>query len=71
MRAVQSRQKAYTDQRHRPLEFSVENKMLLKMSQMEKMVCIDKKTKVDPRCVGPFEVLDKVRAVAYRLALPS
>ena len=29
-----------------------------------------KKGKLSPRFIGPFEILDKVGAVAYRLALP-
>ena len=30
----------------------------------------DNKNKLAPRYVGPFEILDKVGLVAYRLALP-
>ena len=30
----------------------------------------EKKVKLSPRFIGPFEILDKVGIVAYRLALP-
>ena len=30
-----------------------------------------KKGKLSPRFIGPFEILERVRAVAYRIALPS
>ena len=45
MRATQSRQKAYADQCRRPLEFSVGDKIFLKVSPMKRMVCMGKKTK--------------------------
>ena len=35
------------------------------------MVRFGKRGKLSPRFIGPFEILEMVGAVAYRLALPS
>ena len=56
--------------RRRLLKFSVGYKVFLKVSPMKGVVRTGKKNKLDPRYVGPFEILDKVEPVAYRLALP-
>ena len=37
---------------------------------MKNVMRFGKKGKLSPRYVGPFEVLDKVGALAYRVALP-
>ena len=34
------------------------------------VVRFDKREKLSPRFIGPFEILERVGAVAYRLALP-
>lgn len=37
---------------------------------MKGVMRFDKKRKLSPRYIGPFEILDQVGAVAYRLDLP-
>jgi len=70
MKAAQSRQKAYADNRCRPLEFEVGDKVFLKVSPMKGVSRVGNKNKLTSRYVGPFEILDRIGPVAYRLALP-
>ncbi|GJT55221.1 putative reverse transcriptase domain-containing protein [Tanacetum coccineum] len=55
----------------KPLEFSVGDYVLLKVSPWKGVVCFGKKGKLAPRFVGPFEIIEKVGPVAYRLDLPE
>ncbi|GJR34642.1 putative reverse transcriptase domain-containing protein [Tanacetum coccineum] len=65
------RQKSYADKRRKPLEFSVGDYVLLKVSPWKGVVRFGKKGKLAPRFVGPFEIVEKVGPVAYRLDLPK
>ncbi|GJV82640.1 putative reverse transcriptase domain-containing protein [Tanacetum coccineum] len=62
-------EKSYADNRQKPLEFSVGDKVLLKVSPWKDVVRFDKRSKLSPRYVGPFEVVERVGPVAYRLRL--
>ena len=68
MLAAQSRQKSYADTKRRDVEFQVGDQVFLKISPMKGVKRFGKKGKLSPRFIGPFEILDKVGAVAYRLA---
>ena len=70
MKTAQSRQKSYADQRRRPLEFEPGEKVFLKISPTKGITRFRKRGKLNPRFIGPFEVLERVGKVAYRLALP-
>ncbi|GJY41221.1 putative reverse transcriptase domain-containing protein [Tanacetum coccineum] len=65
------RQKSYADKRRKPLEFSVGDYVLLKVLPWKGVVRFGKKGKLAPRFVGPFEIIEKVGPVAYRLELPE
>ncbi|GJT73656.1 putative reverse transcriptase domain-containing protein [Tanacetum coccineum] len=71
LKAVRDRQKSYADKRRKPLEFSVGDYVLLKVSPWKGVVRFGKKGKLAPRFVGPFEIIEKVGPVAYRLDLPE
>ncbi|GJW83313.1 putative reverse transcriptase domain-containing protein [Tanacetum coccineum] len=71
LKAARDRQKSYADKRRKPLEFSVGDYVLLKVSPWKGMVRFGKKGKLAPRFVGPFEIIEKVGPVAYRLDLPE
>ncbi|GJU39928.1 putative reverse transcriptase domain-containing protein [Tanacetum coccineum] len=71
LKATRDRQKSYVDRRRKPLEFSVGDYVLLKVSPWKGVVRFGKKGKLTPRFVGPFEIIEKVGPVAYRLDLPK
>nr|GEV46659.1 putative reverse transcriptase domain-containing protein [Tanacetum cinerariifolium] len=71
IKAVRDCQKSYADKRRKPLEFSVGDYVLLKVSLWKGVVRFGKKGKLTPRFVRPFEIVKKVVPVAYRLDLPE
>ncbi|GKC33339.1 reverse transcriptase domain-containing protein, partial [Tanacetum coccineum] len=71
LKTARSRQKSYADKRRKPLEFQVGDRVLLKVSPWKGVVRFGKKGKLAPRYVGPFEIIERVGPVAYRLKLPQ
>ncbi|GJS17635.1 putative reverse transcriptase domain-containing protein [Tanacetum coccineum] len=71
LKAMRDRQKSYVDMRRKPLEFSVGDYVLLKVSPWKGVVRFGKKGKLTPRFVGPFKIIKKVVPVAYMLDLPE
>ncbi|KAL5556962.1 hypothetical protein UlMin_039198 [Ulmus minor] len=66
-----NRQKSYADRRRRPLEFKEGDYVFLKVAPMKGVMRFGKKGKLSPRFIGPFEILERIGKVAYKLALPS
>nr|GEV74518.1 putative reverse transcriptase domain-containing protein [Tanacetum cinerariifolium] len=71
LKVARDRQKSYADKRRKPLEFSVGDKVLLKVSPRKGVVRFGKRSKLSPRYVGPFEIVERISPVAYRLRLPQ
>ena len=67
---AQSLQKSHADVRRRPLEFEVGDHVFLKVMPRRGVVKFGKHRKLSPRFIGPFEILERVGNIAYRLALP-
>ncbi|KAL6585049.1 hypothetical protein OROMI_004338 [Orobanche minor] len=63
-------QQSYADKRRKDIKFEVGEKVFLKVSPMRGVIRFGKKGKLQPRFIGPFEILDRVGDLAYRLALP-
>ena len=56
--------------RRRPLEFEVGDHVFLKVMSKRGVVRFGKRGKLSPRFIEPFEILERISTVAYRLALP-
>nr|GFC72393.1 putative reverse transcriptase domain-containing protein [Tanacetum cinerariifolium] len=69
MQAARDRQKSYADLKRKPMEFQVGDKVMLKVSPWKGVVHFGKRGKLNPRYVGPFNVLERVGDVAYKLDL--
>ena len=56
--------------RRRPLEYEVGDHVFLKVMPKRGVIRFAKRGKLSPRFIGPFEILERIGTVDYRLALP-
>ncbi|KAK9073193.1 hypothetical protein SSX86_007517 [Deinandra increscens subsp. villosa] len=70
LKLAQSRQKSYADQHRQSLEFKIGDHVFLKVSPSRGIRRFGIKRKLSPRYIGPFEILESIGEVSYRLALP-
>nr|GEY52039.1 putative reverse transcriptase domain-containing protein [Tanacetum cinerariifolium] len=71
MQVARDRQKSYANLKHKLMEFQIRDRVMIKVSPWKGVVRSGKRGKLNPRYVGPFNVLDKVGTVAYKLNLPQ
>ena len=69
LKAVQDKQKSYADKRRRPLEFVVGDKVFLQISPWKGILRFGKRGKLSPWYIGPYEIIQRVGSIAYRLVL--
>ncbi|XP_027155357.1 uncharacterized protein LOC113755587 [Coffea eugenioides] len=70
LQTVQSRQKSYADNGRTDLKFEVGDKVFLKVTPLRSLTA-GKGKKLQLRYIGPLEILQRVRNMAYRLELPA
>nr|GFC68507.1 retrotransposon protein, putative, Ty3-gypsy subclass [Tanacetum cinerariifolium] len=70
LKEARTRQKSYADKHRRSIVFQPGDRVFLKVSPARGVRRFGIKGKLSPRFIGPFEILDCVGEVPYRLALP-
>ncbi|XP_043809780.1 uncharacterized protein LOC122723089 [Manihot esculenta] len=70
LKAASDRQKSYADLKRKDIAYEVGDKVFLKVSPWKRVLRFGKKGKLSPRFIGPYEIIERVGPVAYRLALP-
>ena len=54
--------------RRKDIRYEISEEVLLKVSHWKKVMRFGKNGKLSPRFIGPYEVIEKVGPVPYRLA---
>ena len=70
LKVSNDRQKSYADMKRKDIRYEIGKKVFLKVSPWKKVMRFGKKGKLSPRFIGPYEVIEKVGPLAYRLTLP-
>jgi hypothetical protein len=69
LQIAQQRQKKYTDEHRRDVQFKLGDRVLLSTAHL-RFLHKDKASKLLPKYLGPFPIVKVVSPVAYELALP-
>ena len=70
LKVATDRQKSYAGMKRKDIRYEIDKKVFLKVSPWKKVIRFGKKGKLSPEFIGPYEVIEKVGPVVYRLALP-
>ena len=70
LKAASDQQRSYANLKRRDIEYNVGDKVFLKVSPWKRILRFGKRGKLSPRFIGPYEILERIGPVAYRLALP-
>ena len=70
LKAAQDQQKSYSDKHRREIEYQVGDKVFLRVSPWKGIMRFGNKGKLSPRYIGPYEIIERIRPLAYKLALP-
>ncbi|KAH9294611.1 hypothetical protein KI387_038199, partial [Taxus chinensis] len=70
LKEAADRQKSYADLKRIDRRFELGEKVFLRVKPRKSSITFGKAAKLSPRFVGPFEIVEIINPVAYRLALP-
>jgi hypothetical protein len=71
LRIAQSRQKSYADKRRQELKFNVGDHIYLRVSPIRGTHRFRVRGKLTPRYIGPYPIIKRIGAVAYKIKLPE
>ncbi|XP_057506530.1 uncharacterized protein LOC130789727 [Actinidia eriantha] len=69
LKIAQRHRKSYADNQRRDLEFVVGDRVFLRMPPWRGIMRFSKRGKLNPRYVGPYEIVERIGTTAYRLML--
>ena len=69
LKIAQDRQKSYADNQRRYLKFQVGDQVFMRISPWKRVLRFGKKWKLSPCYMGPYEIVERIWEVAYRLRL--
>ena len=70
LKVATNRQKSYANMKIKDIRYEIGEKVYLKVSPWKKVMRFGKNDKLSLRFIGPYEVIENVGPVAYKLALP-
>ena len=71
LKVAHDRQKSYADKHRMNREFSVRDHVYLRVRAKKSSLKLGTCAKLSSRYCGPFEVLERIGPITYRLALPA
>ena len=71
LKAASDKQKSYADLKRKDIEYEVGDNVFLKVSPWRKILQFEMKGKLSPRFIEPYEILERIGPITYRLAVPS
>lgn len=67
---AQQRMKDFYDKHHREVEFDIGQWVLIKLHHRQAVDITTKLSKLSPKYYGPYQIIDRIGLVAYKLRLP-
>lgn len=71
IKSSQDRQNIYANKKRRHKEFNIGAHVYIRVKPKKSTLRTGSCPKLPPCYCGPFEILDRIRPIAYQLALPS
>ena len=67
LKVANDRQKSYADVKRKDIRYEIGEKVFLKVSPWKKVMRFGKNGKLNPRFIGPYEVIEKKRRVKWHI----